>query len=241
MSFSQIATSVSIISSGLKSYQAISLTNFVASAESLIASGGAIEIANAFFLADGNITPSASSWTLVGTGNVAYITLTPSGSVGVQVLSARYTDTVPFWSTSKGAWYASAGSLTRYVGSVVKTGTSSYEWANLLPNKQDAFFARTFEIGSWDMDAADSATLLHYVPDITTIRDITAIVLNDDANLIKLMGSGNLPSDGETQLWISGISPTHIGLTRLIGGALDDPLYNDAAVNRGFVTIWWSP
>ncbi len=137
MSFSQIATSVSILSSGLKSYQAISLTNFVTSAASLIASGSAIEIANAFFLADSNITPNATSWTLVGTGNTAYIILTPSGSAGSQVLSAAYTATAPVWSLSKGAWYGSAASLTRYVAGVTKTSPTQYDDAFILPGVQE--------------------------------------------------------------------------------------------------------
>ena len=136
MAFSQIATSVSIISSGLKGYQAISLTNFATSAESLIASGGAVEIANAFFLADSDVTPNASSWTAVGTGNTAYIALTPAGSAGVQTVSATYTATAPEWSTSKQGWYASAASVIRYIGGVTKGSATKYDDAFMLQADQ---------------------------------------------------------------------------------------------------------
>ncbi len=155
MSFSQISTSVSIISSGLKGYQAISLTQFVTSAQSLIASGSAIEIANAFFLANGNITPNASSWTAVTTANTAYISLLPAGSAGVQTLSAWYSDTAPTWVTSKAGWYASAGSLTRYVGGVTKTSPTQYDDAFILPAFQERSYDKITIVDTATIDTLD--------------------------------------------------------------------------------------
>lgn len=135
MPFNQIATAVTIISS-LNGWQAVSLTNMATSAQSLIASGSKVEIGGAFFGATENITPNASSWTVVGTGSVAYITVTPSGSAGSQVLSAAYTSTAPTWRTDYQGWYASAGSLVRYIGGVTKTSATQYDDAFTLEAAQ---------------------------------------------------------------------------------------------------------
>ena len=132
----QIATSVTIISS-LLGYQAISLTNFTTSAQSLIAAGSKVEIASAFFNFPTNETPNATSWTLVATAATAYYALTPAGSAGVQTVSASYTATAPVWSTSKQGWYASAASLTRYVAGVTKTSATQYDDAFILANNQE--------------------------------------------------------------------------------------------------------
>lgn len=136
MAFSQIATSVSVISSGLKGYQSISLTNFTTSAESIIAAGSAVEIANAFFLAGTTLTPNATSWTAITTANTAYITLTPSGSAGSQTIAAAYSETAPTWSTSKQGWYTTAASVTRYIGGVTKGSATKYDDAFLLQADQ---------------------------------------------------------------------------------------------------------
>ncbi len=138
MAFDQIATSVSIISTGLKSYQAISLTNFDTSAESVIAAGSAVEIANAFFLADSDDTPQASTWTAITTANTAYITLTPSGTAGSQIVTSKYSETAPVWSDSKQGWYLTAGSVIRYIGGVTKGSATQYNDAFVLFRRQDA-------------------------------------------------------------------------------------------------------
>ena len=132
MAMAQIATSVSVISSGLKGYQAVSLTNFATSAQSVIASGSALEIANAFFLASSDTTPQASTWTAISTAATAYIKCLPSGTAGSQVITAQYSSTAPTWSDSKQGWYASAASVTRYIGGVTKTSATQYNAAFIL-------------------------------------------------------------------------------------------------------------
>ena len=136
MAGSQIGTSVTIISS-LLGYQAISLTNFATSAQSLIAAGSKVEIAGAFFNFPGNETPNASSWTAVGTGNTAYIAVIPAGTAGTQTVTAEYSDTAPTWITSKQGWYASAASLTRYVAGVTKTSPTQYDDAFIVHGEQE--------------------------------------------------------------------------------------------------------
>ncbi len=243
MSFSQIPTSVSIISSGLKSYQAISLTNFVTSAASLIASGSAIEIANAFFLADGNITPNASSWTAVGTGNTAYIVVTPSGSAGVQILTAAYTDTAPFWSTSKGAWYASAASLTRYIGGVYKGGATSYKRAFILGAKQErvppTFSTKILEIGTWNMVDDSSVTVAHGL-DVNSIRNVSVVIRHDDAENTRSL---DFSSSGDDVAGMWTVNLTDVNLLRTVGGGFANISYDTMGDdgNRGWVTIEYGP
>jgi hypothetical protein len=122
---SQISTSVTIINSGLKGFIALSLTNFTSTAVSAIASGSAVEVAGAFFLADGDITINASSWTAITTASTAYLTLTPSGSAGSQTIAAAWTATAPVWNTSKQGWYATAASSVRVVASAYKDGPTT--------------------------------------------------------------------------------------------------------------------
>ncbi len=257
MAFSQISTSVSIISSGLKGYQAISLTQFVTSAQSLIASGSAIEIANAFFLANGNITPNASSWTAVTTANTAYIALTPSGSAGSQVLAAVYTDTAPTWVLSKAGWYASAASLTRYAAGVTKTSATQYDGAFILGVHQDYGMAgivvgheagnflkvKVVEIGEWNMDTTASVSIAHGMGAtfFEKVRTTSAMIRADAGGFavnLASINTGTAHVDGGVQ----HVDETIIFIDRSDGGRFDGPEYNATAgtvANRGWVTIWY--
>lgn len=118
------------IISSLLGYQALSLTNLTTSAESQIAAGSKVEIASAFFTFASDEQPSG--WSSITTAATAYITLTPSGTAGSQIVSAAYTETAPEWSDSKQGWYASAASSTRYVGKVTKTSATQYDNKRIL-------------------------------------------------------------------------------------------------------------
>ncbi len=239
MSFSQIPTSVSIISSGLKSYQAISLTNFVASAESLIASGSAVEVVNAFFLADSNITPNASSWTAVGTGNTAYIVVTPSGSAGVQILSAAYTDVDPTWILSKAGWYASAASLTRYVGGVFKDATASYANAFVMPTQQadQIMITKSVEIGVWDMQGTPNLTVDLAITK-NKIVEIGVMIFGDTTTSnvpLDYTGTGSAAAG-----YFSITNNRELIMARVSGRLFDSASFNGAA-NRGWITYTFIP
>jgi hypothetical protein len=136
MAFDQIVTSVTILNSGLIGYNGITLTNFTTSTISAIAEGSSIEVAGAFFKADGDITINSSSWTAIATAKAAYIGLTPSGSAGSQILSAAYYSDVPVWSESKQGWYLSAGSNIRFVAIGYKSGATSQEYKVIMESRQ---------------------------------------------------------------------------------------------------------
>lgn len=139
MSFSQIATSVTILNSGLIGYCGVSLTNFDSSALSAIAAGSSVEIAGAFFKADADVTINASSWTAITTATTAYLHLTPSGTAGSQIISAAWSSTIPVWSTSKQGWYSSAGSSVRVVAKSYKDGPTSQSGKIFLGSNQNQF------------------------------------------------------------------------------------------------------
>lgn len=141
MAFNQVATGISIINTGHPGSIALSLTNFTTSATSNIAAGSAVEISNAYFLADSDVTPNASSWTAITTATTAYLALTPSGTAGSQIITASWVSTLPSWDTAKQGWYTTAPSTIRVVASAYKGGTSSYWQKRLINYGQSDNFA----------------------------------------------------------------------------------------------------
>lgn len=131
----QISTSVSIISS-LLGYQAISLSNMSTSAATVITAGSKVEIKSAFFNFTSDLTPNATSWTVITTGMTAYIHLTPSGTAGSQIVSGSWSSTAPVWSDSAQGWYASAASSIRVIGGCYKGGSASYRSKFILVSAQ---------------------------------------------------------------------------------------------------------
>lgn len=126
----QISTSVSILSSGLKGYQAVSLSALTTSSAPSILAGSAVEIASAWFYWATDEEPSGFS--SITTATSCYIALAPSGSAGNQIVSAGYVADAPTWVDSKQGWYSSAGSSTRVIAHVYKTGTTAYDYKSVL-------------------------------------------------------------------------------------------------------------
>ena len=122
----QVTTSVSIIQS-LNGWQAISLSEMVTSGATVIKAGSKIEISSGFFTFDSDDMPQASTWTAITTGLTAYITLTPSGIAGEQILTSKWSDAEPVWSVSKQGYYTSDASSIRVIGGCCKSGATSYE------------------------------------------------------------------------------------------------------------------
>ena len=254
MSGQQIATSVTILNS-LSGYQALSLTNFITSAQSLVAQGSKVEIAGAFYRFPSNDTPSASSWTAVGTGNVAYIVVTPSGSAGVQILTTEYSDAAPIWSTTKQGWYASAGSLTRYIGGVTKGSATQYDDAFILYGEQEAtpgnltitgviimngvgLKYKVVDIGDWDMNFDAAVVIAHGLGDKDVIRSVSVLIKNDADNSVYSLFTNTETVSGS----IGFIDDTEIQLERTAAGFFDDAAFETPpGGKRGWVTIWYSP
>jgi len=153
MAFEQIITSIAVIESGLIGYNGVSLLEEGTTALTSIAAGSAVEISGSYFKASVDIVPNATSWTAI-TGVLAYLTLTPSGSAGEQVLDAAWSSVHPVWSTSKQGWYASAASTIRYVAVCEKLGATSCGAKKVLGNNAAEFpslFAGTNLYANMDM------------------------------------------------------------------------------------------
>lgn len=131
MSIAQIATSVTILNSKI-GYNGLSLSNRDNDSAPVIYAGGIIEISNAYFYVSSNETPNGTTWTNITTGNTAYITLTPSGTAGSQIITTEWTDTAPTYIPAKGGWYLSAASNIRYAFSAIKESATEYRFKQKL-------------------------------------------------------------------------------------------------------------
>lgn len=243
MAASQISTSVTIINS-LLGFQAISLSNMTTSAATAITAGSKVEIASAFFNFTTDTTPSTTAWTAITTGNTAYITLTPSGTAGSQILTASWSETAPEWSDSKQGWYLTAGSTIRYVGGCYKSGTSSYEHKFVLvPSAQEKqtramVSVEVLNIGDWNMDSTATVAIAHGLPDFNKIVRVSAVVRNDDGNAVYTI-SGDATSNLEA--WVGLTDATNINLVRKESGSFDSVNFDATSYNRGRVMVEWIP
>jgi hypothetical protein len=251
MAGSQVTTSVSIIQA-LNGWQALSLGTMDTSAASFITAGSRVEIASAFFLFATDDTPQATTWTAITTGQTAYISLTPSGTAGSQVVTSKWTDAAPVWSDSKQAWYASAGSSTRIIGGCYKSGATSYNGKFVMQpaertatNHQITLAGGTVEtvvhdvkmiaIGDWDMDASVTVSVAHGLPDFTKIRNITGVIRADADNFLFTIP--NFAVTGENDVQVDVIDSTTIYLDRRAGGRFDATTFNSVGFNRGFLYL----
>jgi len=226
MAGSQIATSVTILSSGLKGYQGVSLTNFTTSALSAIAAGSTVEIANAFFIF--STEESVTGFTVITTATSAYLALTPSGTAGSQIVNAAWTSTEPVWSPSKQGYYASAASVTRVVAQIYKSGTASMEYAAIMEPQQGKLVQRVIKIGPWDMSTPGTMYIYHGLT-IERIVRVTVVIFSDSggAQWEHGVGLGIYNTAGEN----------FIRIIPAIGGIYDNTNYDSTAVDRGYVVL----
>jgi len=247
MANAQIATGSTIISS-LLGFQAISLTAFTTSAQSLIAAGSKVELGGAYFTFSGNETPQASTWTAITTGTTAYLTLTPSGTAGSQILTAKYAQAAPVWSTSKQGWYTTAASIVRYVGGVHKASATRYTNAFVFEKKQRTnpqLEYKVLEIGDWDMDADTNTSVNHGLAD-SQIRNVEAVIRADSGTAFykmpvtgsagtAILAFGSSVADSRIA-WGGG----SVALTREGGSIFDTVDFDSTSFNRGWVTVWYT-
>ena len=245
MANNQVATSLTIVNN-LSGYQAISLTNFTTSAQSLIAAGSRLEMGGSFFYFSGNETPQASTWTAITTSTTAYITLTPSGTAGSQILTAKYAQAAPVFSTSKQGWYTTAASIVRHIGGVYKNSPTSYQQAFLLPAKQAQSTVNVREtqvvnIGVWDMVATASTIVATGIDPAKVLAYQTTLVNDGDETRYTLpIGRPYATAGGcYMQAWSSELDQDgNVILWRLNDGAFTTSSFNDGAINRGWIIFW---
>jgi hypothetical protein len=162
----QITTYVTIISSALKGWQAVSLSAMDTSAVSVIEGGSTVEVAGAFFRFATDT--SATGFSAITTAATAYLALEPSGTAGSQILSAEWLSDAPVWVPEKQGYYTSAGSVIRVVGGGVKSGTSTLEPKFLFDAKQWAHNQDLRTTDAVTFNVVDAAT-----GNITTVNTTT--------------------------------------------------------------------
>ena len=105
-----------------RGFMRASLTNFAASAASSVAAGSVMELAGSIY----SFTETAISLA-AGTASAAvavYYTVIPA--VGGTTCTVVMDDTAPTWVDGKQGWYASAASLTRYIGGTYLASITSF-------------------------------------------------------------------------------------------------------------------
>lgn len=116
MAGSQISTSVTIINS-LLGFQAMSIDT---SATGLtVFAGSKVEVAGAFFTFSTDSFIYGSAFSAITSGGTAYLSLTPSGTAGNQILTLGASADTPVWSNSKQGYYLSTGSNIRLIAEVI--------------------------------------------------------------------------------------------------------------------------
>jgi hypothetical protein len=234
MAGSQVVTSVTIINN-IFGFLGVSLTNWDTSALSAIAAGSKVEIGGAFFTFASNETINATSWSAIASAANAYLALTPSGTAGSQIVSASWVADVPVWSESKQAWYASASSIVRVIGSVYKYTATQQETKTLYVKGRDRIFTKYFNIGPWNMDDGALETItIPVIMNRPTIINISAIII-DDSLLKRYQITHSPTTDVGGSVYVNSL--TSVGLHRTAGGVFDSLFYDDATMNRGYITI----
>ena len=261
MAGSQITTSVSILNS-LLGFQAISLSEMNTSAATVIKQGSKVEIKSAFFTFGSDLTPNATSWTVITTGLTAYIHLTPSGTAGSQIVSGSWSSTAPVWSDAAQGWYASAASSMRVIGGCIKNGATSYESKFVLDAKEMyngknaryvastessivSLKVRIIEIGDWDMSTTTTSVFI----DTTDIEQENAMFVQVNIRPDEGEGSDVRPlpnissidsAEGNTYWrWYPSTSIYTLQLRITTGGFFNQAAYNQTSYNRGWIAIWY--
>ena len=142
-----------------------------ATTEPQVAAGSKIEAAGAFFTFAAATDINGTAWTAITSAATAYVTLTPSGMAGSQIMSASWTETAPVWSTSKHGWYTTAASNIRVVAGCTKTDETTWTDKFILANVQD------YRVGDFRiMGSASVETAVITLAQITTAQITTASV-----------------------------------------------------------------
>jgi hypothetical protein len=230
-----------------RTYDAVTLNNWTSGDTSAptIAVGSVIEINGSVF----EVQTSAITIGSVpgGATDDLYIKLTVTGGTTV---TADWSTTAPTWDAAKGGWFDGTNKVLPFVvdydGSttwdnkreiVSRFNENSYNYPDGGTDSIDAHLVKTvFQIGAWDMDATIVITVNHSIPDITKIRSVSAMIFNDAGTFILPLDSFN-SSTGTMQGGVTDISATQVRLTRLAGGSFDSTSYNDAVINRGYITV----
>ncbi len=227
-----------------RGFMAVSLTEFATTAASLIGTGSVFELAGSIYscsdaeaisLAAG--TPSASQ--------AVYYLATPTA--GGTTCTFSMEGTAPTWVDTRQGFYASAASVTRYVGGAYLVTLTSYnsKWiytpdmikGYLLPmGATRPILKKIIETGEWNMDADAGKSISHNLI-VGNIRSINALIRADDGTLY---GVNRLNAAWTAEANIEVISTTTLSIQRKADGFFDSVGFDGTAstvANRSWITI----
>jgi len=93
---------------------------------------------------------------------------------------------------------------------------------------------KVVNIGDWDMDTNNFATVNHGVSDYNKIRSVNVIIRNDaNTNYYTILQGAATGASA----WITQISSTQVSLEREPAGDYDNTDFDSTSYNRGWVTI----
>jgi hypothetical protein len=97
---------------------------------------------------------------------------------------------------------------------------------------------KIMEIGVWDMDTVTSVNVTHGIGDISKIRDVVAVIRQDDGSFVYRSGNPRTHNDMQMQFGIGGINTSTLEIYRLTGGVIfDQSNFDSTSYNRGWITI----
>jgi len=141
--------------------------------------------------------------------------------------------------------YAKYDLLTQTINSILGGGT-----AGQYPSKVDGtdfnfVFTnppvvkfKVVNIGPWDMDTTSAVNVAHGIADFSKIRMVQILINRDDSAQyasLEIRNPSTFADSGPAGTFF--IQPTNMVLQRSSGGLFDATQFNDAVMNRGFVTI----
>ena len=231
-----------------RGYMQISMSNMTGSAESVLQAGSAVEIGGSLyqFTSDEAVT---TGWSAITTATVGYMKFVPTSTE----VTWQYTAVAPAWDDDKQGWYGTSGNAThRYLGTIYKGGTSSYDNTILYENRryqrENAVSMddtcrkyKEIEIGDWDMQTATVQTVTHTLGALShrQVRQID-VIIRDDANS-EISPLNRYTAGGTLEGGCKAMTNSAFTLERRTGGTFDSTDYNATSYNRGWITVWYEP
>jgi len=133
--------------------------------------------------------------------------------------------------------YNKTDPTSKHILSVDKTQLGINHIASGNAERYDDYGLRrkTIEIGSWDMDTDGIKKVTHDLPPgaWANTRSVDLAIQNDSQDFI------HDDNDAEADVAISGVNSTQVVLSRTPSGKFDDAAYDDSAINRGWLTVWY--
>jgi len=240
-----------------RGYMQVSFDNMESSAASILQAGSAVEMGGSLYQF-GTDEEMTTGWSAITTATTAYMKFVPASTE----VTWEYTAVAPVWDDDKQGWYGTSGSAThRYIGTVYKTGTTSYGDTNIFGvgkyqtaggtrNSDDQVYKfKIIEIGDWDMSGSTSGATKSTAHGLGSthrkrIRGIKVIIRRDDdvtSHDLSAIDPDAAIGEGVCMGGVHTVDNTNVQMERRNGTHFDGANFNATSYNRGWITIWYEP